>query len=68
MTLQEIKQAVEDGQTVCWSTPNYRVLKDAIGQWLIHSQANGHYIGLTHRDGVTLNGEEDEFFVLGEKR
>jgi hypothetical protein len=25
---------------------------------------NGHCIGLTHRDGVTMNGEPDEFFVV----
>jgi hypothetical protein len=67
MTLEDIQAAVEAGRYVYWSTPNYRVIKDSIGQWLIHSQFNNHYIGLTHRDGVTMNGEPWEFHILQEE-
>ena len=35
MTVQEIKKAVDEGKTVCWATPAYRVIKDSIGQYLI---------------------------------
>jgi hypothetical protein len=62
MNVGEIKAAVEAGHTVCWSNPSYEVVKDSIGQWLI-KHANGHCIGLTWRDGVTLNGNEEDFFA-----
>jgi hypothetical protein len=63
MTLNEIKEAVEGGKKVHWATTNYEVIKDAIGQWLIWSKCNDHCIGLTHRDGVTVNGNGGEFFI-----
>lgn len=63
MTVSEIKSAVDAGKQVFWSNLNYRVIKDQIGQYLIHSQCNNHYIGLTWRDGETLNGKEEEFFI-----
>lgn len=64
MTLDEIKQAVQSGKAVYWANGNYRVLCDSIGQWLIHSKCNDCYWGLTHRDGVTVNGEPGEFFIV----
>jgi hypothetical protein len=60
---QEIKQAIDEGKKVYWSNLNYEVIKDSIGQYLIHSKFNDHYIGLTHRDGTTLNGKPEEFFM-----
>jgi hypothetical protein len=60
---QEIKQAIDEGKKVYWSNLNYEVIKDSIGQYLIHSKFNDHYIGLTHRDEVTLNGKPEEFFM-----
>lgn len=63
MTVDEIKTAVEAGQKVYWCNPGYQVIKDSIGQFLIKFIPNGHCIGLTWQDGVTLNGEPDEFFV-----
>ena len=68
MTLDEIKAAVESGKTVCWSNRGTHVVKDKIGQWLIVTQSNGYATGLTWRDGVTLNGEPEEFFVLEEEK
>jgi hypothetical protein len=62
MTVTEIKAAVEGGQRVYWSHRGYEVVKDSIGQWHI-KYTNGQCIGLTHMDGVTLNGREDEFFT-----
>ncbi|MBN8857067.1 MAG: hypothetical protein J0H29_01690 [Sphingobacteriales bacterium] len=64
MTVQEIKKAVDEGKTVCWATPAYRVIKDSIGQYLIVCLLNNNCIGLTWRDGVTLNGEQQEFFTI----
>jgi hypothetical protein len=61
MNLQEIKDAVENGQTVHVETDAYRVVKDHIGQWFIHCTLNDHYIGLTWTDKTTLNGKN--FYV-----
>jgi hypothetical protein len=63
MTLEEIKSAVEAGKTVCWGNPGYTVLKDSIGQWLVRYVYNGYCFGLTHRDGVTMNGKPEDFFL-----
>jgi hypothetical protein len=35
-------------------------------QWLIKCDSNGYCIGLTHRDGVTLNAELAEFYAEGD--
>lgn len=62
MNLQQIKQAIAEGKTVHWGNPSYQVIKDKIGQYLIvHDR--GHCIGLTWQDGVTLNGDEKDFFI-----
>ena len=68
MTLQQIKDAVRKGKTVCWASPAYRVLlhtfKDGREQWLIRCLLNGSCIGLAHLDEVTMNGKPEEFYLL----
>jgi hypothetical protein len=63
MTLSEIKNAVDAGLTVHWSNGLYRVLKDKVGQYLILCDQNDYCIGLTWKDGVTLNGKESDFYI-----
>lgn len=67
MTLEEIKTAVDAGGCVCWKNGAYRVIRDNIGQYLIGYAFTGprarHYIGLTHADGVTLNGNPEDFYI-----
>jgi hypothetical protein len=62
MSLEEIKAAVCGGRRVFWVNENYEVVCDAIGQWLIVCRFNGHCIGLTWADGVTVNGKPEEFY------
>jgi hypothetical protein len=65
MTLEEIKAAVDAGLNVYWSNVGYRVIKDRLGRYLIGYDIDGpheNYIGLTHQDGITLNGKPEEFF------
>lgn len=62
MNADEIRAAVDAGLPVKWANDGYDVIKDSIGQYLIvHS--SGHCIGLTWRDGVTLNGDPDDFYI-----
>lgn len=63
MTLEQIKAAVAAGRTVHWSNDGYDVIRDNVGQWLIIYRPNRHCIGLTHADGVTMNGRPDEFYL-----
>lgn len=63
MTLDQIKAAVEAGKTVHWANDVYVVIKDKLGQWFIQCVPNKHYVGLTWRDGITLNGEPEEFYI-----
>jgi hypothetical protein len=63
MNLNQIKEAINSGKRVFWSTKAYEVICDKKGQWLIVCSLNGYTIGLTWRDGVTMNGKESEFFI-----
>lgn len=63
MTLQQIKEAVNQGKTVHWSNKGYRVFKDNLDQWFILCDQNQYMIGLTWRDNVTLNGKPEQFFL-----
>lgn len=65
MTVDEIKKAVDDGLVVHWVNSYYTVIKDKKGQYLVKC-ANGHCIGLTWMDGVSLNGKPEEFFIATE--
>lgn len=67
MTLDEIKQAVQDGKTVHWSNELYDVICDRNGEYLIRCKMNDNYIGLTWRDGVTMNGKPSEFYVTNQQ-
>ncbi len=79
MTLIDIKEAVSKGKTVCWKNLGYRVHKSTgVGlddnmepapyeNYSIVFTDNGYTIGLTQLDGVTINGEEEDFFVQEEE-
>ena len=67
MTLEEIQAAVESGQIVCWSNSGYVVQKNRRGEFDIVCPQNGHRIGLTHQDGVTLNGKPESFYIETEE-
>ena len=67
MTLDEIKAAVDAGQTVHWVNTGYVVHKDRLSQYLITYVPNGSCIGLTDREGHRLNGKEAEFFIAQSK-
>ena len=62
MTLSEIKQALHEGKKVYWHNPLYEVIKDNLGQYLIVCESTDYTIGLTWRDGQTMNGKEQEFY------
>ena len=68
MNIKEIKKAINDGKKVCWSNPAYDVIKDKIGQYLIHCNLNDHCIGLHGLEGTEyenqLNGKEEDFYIV----
>ena len=62
----EIRAAVDAGKKVYWSTKNYEVIKDKIGQYLVVFDRGGrweNYTGLTWCDNETLNYDIDKFFT-----
>jgi hypothetical protein len=63
MTLDEIKKAVDAGKTVHWSNVGYVVVGNGRGDYVIKFLGNGHCVGLTWMDGVTMNGNESDFFI-----
>lgn len=62
MKIDKIKNLVTKGIKVFWINDNYEVIKDSIGQWLIHSKSNDNYVGLTNIKGE-LNEDEKDFFI-----
>jgi hypothetical protein len=66
MSLDEIKAAVDAGQTVHWHHEGYTVIKDNLGQYLIGYNIGGpreNYTGLTWRDGKTFDYDPADFFI-----
>jgi hypothetical protein len=68
MDIDEIKAAVDSGQSVHWANEGYRIHKDNLGQYLITYELNGSTIGLTDQSGHRLNGDEADFFVSDASR
>ncbi len=62
MNLQEIKNAVDSGVIVHHHHAGYRVIKGAAG-YMISNVYNNNCIGLTWRNGVTMNGKEADFYI-----
>ena len=62
MKLEEIKQAINEGKTVKWSNSLYTVKKYG-NEYNIICSDNGYCIGLTWKDGVTMNGQEKDFYI-----
>ena len=67
MNVNEIKAAVNAGKNVCWAGDAYEVKKYAGDDWCIVCSINGYTVGLTWRDGVTLNGDENQFYIYDDK-
>jgi hypothetical protein len=71
MTLAEIKTALAEGKRVFQHHKGYEVLTgfydDGEQWWHITCLQNDYTIGLTWRDGTTMNGKENEFFIEGEQ-
>lgn len=66
MNLDEIKAAVASGKTVHWMNNGYvvrRVGKHEDYDWIIVFVHNNYTIGLTWKDGVTMNGEPEDFYI-----
>jgi hypothetical protein len=51
---------------VIWGNPGYRVIVDSLGQWMVRCSWNGYCFGLTHSNGVTMNGKPADFAILHE--
>lgn len=68
MTIIEIKQAINAGHAVELFDGAYEVIKDEIGQFLIHCKCNDNYIGLHGREGTEyvnqLNYPNKAFYIV----
>lgn len=68
--IAEIKSLVDRGVRVHCDNEGYIVLKDTVGQYLIHFQGSDYYIGLHGREGTefedTLNTDYKGVFFYEE--
>ncbi|MFS1429933.1 hypothetical protein LMH73_023170 [Vibrio splendidus] len=62
MTLNEIREAVSNNQTVHWMHDGYEVTKDKLEQYHVVCKANESAVRLDSLDGV-LQGNESDFFI-----
>ena len=56
-TAEQIKAAVREGRKVYCDSHGYTVENPVGEQWLICFAHSDYCIGLTHKDGKTLNGK-----------
>ena len=63
LDIKQIKSALDKGIKVYWANKGYEVIKDSIGQYLIHCTMNDTYVGLTKVDGTFRNGDQEQFFM-----
>jgi hypothetical protein len=65
-TIQEIKTAVDKGETVFAGTTAYQVIRDNIGQYLIKCLFNNTYTALHGREGTPYENKLNAsyFFAL----
>lgn len=64
MNAKQIKQAINNGKRVFWHHAGYEVIKDNIGQYLIKCHINGHYSGLTDKEGKLME-DPNHFYIAG---
>ena len=64
--IEDIEQAVREGKEVFAENENYKIILDSVGQYMIHSQCNDHYIGLRGRMGTNAERKLNmyNFFYL----
>ena len=66
-TIEDIRAAVDAGETVRCDGGNYEVIKDSLDQYLIHFRGSDYYIGLHGMEGTeyerVLNGKD--FYSTG---
>lgn len=65
MTLEQIKAAVASGLKVCWKNGSYVVTGSGNDYLITFGKGSRHEnsIGLTWKDGSTLNGAATDFYV-----
>ena len=63
MKANEIRNKVIKGYDVYWKNTNYKIIKDSIGQWLMHSQCNDYYCCVFDNNGNLVDKESDFFFT-----
>ena len=61
MKLEDIKKAVEQGQTVHWKNKGYTVQKWKNGDFYVVFSANKNAVGLEYEG--QLQGQEGDFFL-----
>jgi hypothetical protein len=67
-TLDEIKNAVNEGKKVYWSSDIYEVKYDEYTEkYYVICITNDSMHGLTWNDGITLNGKMEDFYYYGKK-
>lgn len=63
MTLAQIEEALNEGCRVYWYNKDYEVVKNTEGQLKIKCLRSGSCINLVLNDGVTLDGDPEDFFI-----
>jgi len=75
MHVKEIKEAVDRGEIVHWASRGYTVEKwlpfgeqspTGNARYTVVCTHNGSACGLTHLDGVTMNGAPVQFYKRGD--
>jgi len=55
-TIDQVKDAIDNGKDVRWSNDGYKCIKDSLGKYLVVFTANGYCSGIA-------NESPDKFYI-----
>lgn len=66
MTREQLIAAMDSGLPVRWKNDGYKCYRDRCGQYLKTFEPNGHTIGIFWRDGIGMNVDPRDCYIMGE--
>ena len=64
MTKEQLIGAMDDGKKVYEGNIGYECYKTECGEYLVTYRPNGYTIGIFHKDGVGMNVNPENCFIM----
>jgi len=64
MTREQLIEAMDEGLDIRWCNDGYICKRDNLGQYLLIYPSNGYTVGVFHSDGVGMNLNPNECYIV----